>query len=346
MPIVDGSMRATPTPAGSSMAGRRGRAPSTTRSVATPVRVAEPVPVPQPERFVHVAHRGGRKVSFIPPLSGSRATEQDLASVLQDSTLCLSLASAAQVTVRTVSHGVPRLVSAPVDALASVQPDALLEVRRSVSYVGQRNYAGTIVAPTQWWAWRPAWCESLNERYHYLDLLLAHSVRQLATQCIRLEWRLSTGHRSHTPDALLLLEDGDRLLVDVTTTQRLKSAAARAVFALTAATCRELGWRYEVRSELAMQYQRNLSFLRTFAAVPAETLISCRKLLSQTPSPVGTDQLALVLGDGDRRRGLGLVWALIAAGDLHADLAEPLQPDTVLHHGRAGYVERPWVITA
>lgn len=339
MPILDGSAGAAAT----SVVASDSPTPLTPPAPSDTGTVPSPVPVPSPGKFVHVAHRGGRRTWYVSGVTGSRGSKEDLVATLQNSAQSQAVAAAATATVCVVDSGSRQQRTVALRGLAAAQPDALGDVRRSVSHVGQPNYAGTIVAPTESWAWRPAWCESLNERYHYLDLLTALPVRQMATQCMRFEWRLPSGIRTHVPDAFLFLEGERRVLVDVTTASRLESPPTRAVFALTAATCRELGWGYEVRPEMPLQRQRNLSFLRCFARASPTRLQQWRSAAGAVIFPVGVDQLARVLGDGDARRGLGPVWSLMAAGDVHADLSEPLQPDTALRRGRSGTSEYVWV---
>lgn len=342
MPILDGAMPPACIPsewdAGSSALPGAG---------APLLSIPAPTPVDDPGRFMSVAHRGGRATSFIPSVGGRAAPVDDLVAVLHDLARRESVASSAHVTVRTFLGGkMPAPLTVPLDGARTAEPDALCDVRRSVSYVGQQNYAGTVVTPTQWWAWRAVWCESFNERYNYLDLILERGARQVATQCMRLEWRFPSGQRTHVPDAFVLLHDGTRLLVDVTTTKRLEDPAARAVFALTAQTCAALGWEYEVRTELPLQRQRNLSFLRTFQSCPPALVSRARAALNAVSLPSQIHIAAKTLGDGDLTAGLQLVWVLLAAGDIHCDLSLPLAPDTHVRRGRRGTMDfrREWVV--
>lgn len=304
------------------------------------------VDVDDPSGLMTVAHRGGRRVSFIPPVSGPRASWEAVSRAATQPRRYRELVESASITCRVVDDGRrSRIVHHSAIELSDIEPDALLDVRRPTSYVGQSNFVGTITAPSDHWEWRAVWCESLLERSHYHDLLIALPVRQLATQGLRLEWYTPTGVRYHVPDALALLADGTRLLCDVTTLKRFESPRVRSVFDLTAATCEFIGWDYEVRVEMPAQRARNVRFLRAFRQLesPRDERARARWRNAQISVPVQIHPLARSLGDGDVRRGLIRVWHLLSEGMVHADLSCHLRPETLVYPGRSGRSSEGWV---
>lgn len=116
-------------------------------------------------------------------------------------------------------------------------------VRRAASFRGQRNFPGW------WWAatsGRHVGFESWLERDHLMLLDFDRQVVGFASQPFWIEWPdpQSPGRvRRHAPDVFARRADGTGVVIDVRPDERIKPADAQA-FAVTAAGCRAVGWRY------------------------------------------------------------------------------------------------------
>ena len=208
-----------------------------------------------------VPHRLGRRTNFIPPLDGRPAKWADVIDSVADSDQLASLAATTTATILTTgSDGHAVIATADVDAMKSLVPDQLVGVRRPASHKGMTNYISRVTVPTEQHDARAVWCESFNELSHLRDLLLTNRPAQVATQPLRLEWVLPSGVRSHIPDFLTRLADGQMTLVDVTTNSKVEDPRVRAILKLTKATAEAVGWAYQVRTELPPQRVRNLNF--------------------------------------------------------------------------------------
>lgn len=301
-----------------------------------------------PSQVVDVAHRGGRRTSFIPPLTGPRAPWDAALRTLNDPIQRGDIAARARATIRwltTEGQSIVRGVS--LQELGDLVPDELLAVRRPPSFVGQQNYISVMAAPTRSGEPRAVWCESFAELAHARDLLLGYDVEQFVTQPFRLEWTFPTGGlRVHVPDLLIRTRDQQVLVVDVSTQQRVANPKARAMFALTHATCEALGWRYELRTKMSPQRVRNVQFVYSFCALEPVRSQHWRHVLHGLNGGLTIHRLAIALGAGAWMAGLPGVWWLLARGAVSANLSDPLRPDSVLLNGRMGTPSADWLVLA
>ncbi|WP_340537871.1 hypothetical protein [Nocardioides sp. GXZ039] len=295
---------------------------------------------------VTVAHHKGRRLLFIPELGSRRASWNAVTTLTGGLSEIAQIASSVSATLRRFDATYDRAWVENVDAtgLRAVTPDELVEVRRPVSYVGMGRYIGTVVVPTTWADPRAVWFESFNERHHYLDLLLGGAVSQMSTQSLRLEWPTADGIRVHYPDAFLLIGTR-RLLVDVTTTRRVSDERAMSTFRLTSATARELGWEYQLLTEMPPQRARNLRFLRACQSAGPAVAAAWAAVSERSGWPRQLDRLAHDLADelGDWGTGLGAAWHLLATAQLHTDLDNPIRPETWIDTRQEKQVQ-PWRI--
>lgn len=293
---------------------------------------------------VTVAHHKGRRLLFIPQLGSRRASWDSMMTLAGRSDEITQIASSVSATVRRYDATYDRALVDTVEAagLRVLEPDDLVEVRRPVSYVGMGRYIGTVAVPTTWPNARAVWFESFNERHNYLDLLLGGAVSQMSTQSIRLEWATPHGLRVHYPDAFLLI-DGRRLLVDVTASRSADDDRAMSTFRLTAATAKALGWEYELLTEIPPQRARNLRFLRACRSASPDVAGAWAAVRDRRAWPRQLDRLAhdLAAELGDWTSGLGAVWHLLATARIHADLNNPIGPETWVNTRREEQ-PRPW----
>lgn len=172
---------------------------------------------------------------------------------------------------------------------------------------------------------RAVWCESFNEQEHLRDLLLTRSPAQVSTQCLRLEWVLPSGVRSHVPD--FLLRWGKRnTMVDITTQTKFDDPRLLAILRLTRATCAALGWAYQVRTELPPQRTRNVNFLRACSRDIGQDRVTSTRALRQSIGPVDVQRASEILGGG--AHGYARLWDLLAHSHVFLDLDEPIDRDT------------------
>lgn len=301
------------------------------------------------EEWTEVAHRGGRKGNYLPELQGQRAPAEEVVHTVADADDLAAVASSAQASVRLVDLG-GRVQTSTVrmKEFSGLHPDRLLAVRRSTSYVGQRNYVSTVVAPSDQSGHRTVWVESFNERAHAHDILVCHDVTQLVTQMCRFEWVFpSGGLRTHVPDFLYRRRDGQMVMVDVSVGERLeKDPLVLAVFMLTRATCRLMGWGFELRLEMPRQRVRNVQFIASYRnsdALRGDQWIATAETVT---APTPAYSVAERLGAFSNRSDGHALWWVMSRGLLHADFSEPLRPDSTVYPGRAGTPDQAWVFNA
>lgn len=246
----------------------------------------------------------------------------------QDAAVARQVALSSSVTIREVDlvSGRDRQKTCDVQRAATLTPDVLAEVRRPVSYQGMRNYIGRMALPSVDREAHAGWFESRNEQENYRDLLLTCPVSQMSTQPMRLEWPFASGVRTHVPDALYVTVDGVVTLMDVTRRARVDNGEARAVFVLAQATAIALGWRYELRAELAAQHQRNVSFVYAHRHAPPERAAGWAQAARALPETCTVQHAAAALGES--RPDHGALWHLVASRQLFVDLTAPIRIDS------------------
>lgn len=273
-----------------------------------------------------VPHRLGRRTSFIPALEGKAAQWADVMDVSTDVDRTPEVAEAATATVLlTGGDHRPSVTTADVGALAQLEPDRLLAVRRPVSHQGMRNYISRAVVPSELGP-KAVWCESFNELSHLRDLLLTTRPTQVTTQPCRLEWVFSSGVRSHIPDFMLRYSDGRTLLVDVTTESKVEDPRLLAILRITRVTAESMGWTYEVRTELPAQRVRNINFIHAGRRDVRQDRVAATRLLRSASGSVDIQRASELLGGPPQ--GYARLWDLVAHGFVHLPLDEVLDTDT------------------
>ncbi len=224
-----------------------------------------------------------------------------------------------------------------------LKPAVLACARQPSSHVGMPNYVGLVQVPAINGERRSTWFESLNEWHHFMDVQLTRPVVSMVAQPARVVWRFSRGIREHWPDALVEVEGGRRILIDVTRRQRLDEAKALAIFTLTAETAAAAGWEYQVRTEMPPQRARNLRWLWAHRCedVPA----GWNELVASRPSePCTVDDAAQQLGGGPV--GWTRLWRLVAHQMAWLDLNRPLTlASEVRWHNPSGKDQPSWIVT-
>lgn len=289
------------------------------------------------------SHRRGRKTNFTLPATGKRATAEDFSNTAADDNASIDVARSAVFAVRLLDPAGkdPEIGLLSGKELAETPITSLMPVRRPPSFRGMRNYIGRLSFVGSGDS-DSVWFESLNELGHWRDLLVSARVTHMTTQPFRIDWQLTTGRRSHWPDAVLRLDDGSTLMVDITTRRKLASASAVRQFALTATTARVLGWRYELRTELPGQRVVNLSALWSCRHADPEVhsalLTAAQTLYLPRQLEHVVTRLAAIVD------GYWAVQHLLANGDLWADLDQPITPRTLVHQYPTPPGRAPWQI--
>lgn len=272
--------------------------------------------------------RGGRFVSRLPDLLGIRCPWDVAAAIVADDEKCGRVAEATGISFIRRDSGLPSQL--PLSAAARLSPDALDLVRVPSAHVGMPNYIGVLVVPDGAHGRRGVWFESFNEMHHLLDIMITRRAASIVTQPLRLEWRFAgRGVREHTPDILVRHDDDRILLVDVTRADKVaKDPALLTVLALTAETCRRLGWGYEVRTELPPQRCRNLRALAGYLPdeqVRAHDSTVCLPVRDR----VRLGDIASLTGGAPPSREA--ILRALAAGTVHVDLDQPIDRWSFLH---------------
>lgn len=124
-------------------------------------------------------------------------------------------------------------------------------------YKNQRNYQSRYYfSGTR----EHVWCESLLERQMLEQLDFRQDIVAIASQPMQMRFADGT---KHVPDFFALHADGRQVLYDVKPLSRVNEKAVTQ-FANTKATCRVIGWDYEVLTEREPQYTLNVHWLAHF----------------------------------------------------------------------------------
>ncbi len=130
-------------------------------------------------------------------------------------------------------------------------------IRKGNAYPRQRNYHGYFWMST---TGRHVWHESLLERQCLMWLDHTADLRAVASQPAKF---IAANGDVHYPDLLVLDARGIQTMYDVKPSSRI-NAKARAQFEWTRRVCVNVGWDYEVLTELPHQYGVNLNWLANF----------------------------------------------------------------------------------
>ncbi len=175
--------------------------------------------------------------------------------------------------------------------------------------------------------------ESRLEYVHLLIADLRRDVNGLLTQPFRLHWKEGERSVSHVPDALLLLSDGSREVLNVTVEERRLRPDVALRLRGAQRACRSLGW----RSRLAV-------------GAPSSVLThNIRLLAGCRREPIGADVVlpaarravdgALTIAELERQADEPMLMRpallhLLAVGELECDLEKPLTLATVLRRAQ------------
>lgn len=199
-------------------------------------------------------------------------------------------------------------------------------------YKGQRHYSG--------WYW------SATENDHVIyeslmelaALLLADfdiAVHKIVAQPFHLVAHVNGKEREHTPDYLLVTDDGP-VVLDVMRAERLSQPKAQFMCAWTRQVLEYLDWRYEVVTELEPTMLANVRFL---AGYRREWLINAEILgefRSRAKDLVGSsvDCAEKQIADGRRPLVRSALLHLLWRQEFTVDLNSPLSRSTILEEPR------------
>lgn len=148
----------------------------------------------------------------------------------------------------------------PLARCGGVRFEDVVPVRAFPMFKGQRNFPG------RWWSstvGRHVGYESWLERDHVMLLDFDPAVVGLASQPFWLSWPGASGVRRHLPDYFVRVEDGTGLVIDVRPDERVKDRDAEA-FAVTAAACQTVGWRFRRVGVVESVFAANVRWLSRY----------------------------------------------------------------------------------
>jgi len=212
-----------------------------------------------------------------------------------------------------------------LDVLWSVPFERVLPVRGFSSFKGQRNFSG-------WW-WlattgEHVGFESWLERDQLMMLDFDRDVVAVSSQPFWLSWRDGARRRRHAPDYFARSADGSALVMDVRPDDRIPSEDAEA-FAVTAAACELVGWRYLRVGAVDAVFAANVRWLagyrhRRFGVGERAELL---RGVFATPRPLAEG--VAVAGDGLAL--LPVLFHLLWSGVLVTDaVVAPLGADSII----------------
>lgn len=288
--------------------------------------------VPYQPRVIVSARRGRRTLFARPP--SPRGSLLDLIQIMRwHPAERADLAATCQLTA------LPRgevLTMNPTD-LAEFPLRELEPIRRPPSHAKMRNFVGLYAVRSDEGNYMVQH-ESLLEAAHLRELDFAGQ-RDLNTQSVRLDWRLPTGKvLSHYPD-FIVRSAGRTTIVDVSDESKLNEVERIAVFDLTALTCAQVGWNYEVGTDEVLVPARrfNLRYLSAF-----------RDELRNEPErpesgPWPKSFWGLVEAEGGGTRGAARAAARLWRREIAIDLSQLLDDTSPLVPAPVATPRRPWV---
>ncbi|WEV29550.1 TnsA-like heteromeric transposase endonuclease subunit [Streptomyces sp. 71268] len=159
-------------------------------------------------------------------------------------------------------------------------------------------------------------------RLHLMLLDRDPRVQGLSSRPLELRWRAPEGMRTHVPQVMLRLTDGQGVLADCTAAGEL-SGRQRSLAAVVGEVCAAVGWRYWVLGPVDPVYRRNVTWLAGYRhpryRAGQQLAAALREsFASRTP-----------LWEGVRRTGdpmvvLPALFHALWAGQLSADLGAPM----------------------
>ncbi|WP_306970382.1 TnsA-like heteromeric transposase endonuclease subunit [Streptomyces afghaniensis] len=184
---------------------------------------------------------------------------------------------------------------------------------------------GKRMAPGWWWSattGRLVHYGSGAMRLHLMLLDRDPRVQGLASRPLELRWRAPDGVRTHVPQVMLRLADGQGVLADCTARGEL-SGRQRSLAAVVGEVCAAVGWRYWVLGPVDLVYRRNVTWLSGYRHPRYEAGQQVAAALRE--SFAGRTPL----WEGMRRAGdpmvvLPALFHALWAGRLSADLGAPM----------------------
>ncbi|MDG4755787.1 TnsA-like heteromeric transposase endonuclease subunit [Micromonospora sp. WMMD718] len=221
----------------------------------------------------------------------------------------------------------------PLLRCSGVRFEDVAPTRAFAMFKGQRNFPG------RWWSSTVAGhvgYESWLERDHVMLLDFDPAVVGIASQPFWLSWPAAGGVRRHLPDYFARVDDGTGLVIDVRPDERIKARDAEA-FAVTAAACEAVGWRFRRVGVVESVFAANLRWLSRYRhpRCGRREDVTARLLeVFAQPTPLfeGAERV------GDRLLVLPVLFHLLWQQVLTADLTGALlTPATVVHGSGASW---------
>ncbi|MEV4826844.1 TnsA-like heteromeric transposase endonuclease subunit [Micromonospora sp. CA-248260] len=221
----------------------------------------------------------------------------------------------------------------PLTRCGGVRFEDVAPARSFAMFKGQRNFPG------RWWSSTVVGhvgYESWLERDHVMLLDFDPAVVGIASQPFWLSWPAGDGVRRHLPDYFARVDDGTGLVIDVRPDGRIKARDAEA-FAVTAAACSAVGWRFRRVGAVESVFAANVRWLSRYRHPRCgrrEDVTARLVEVFDQPTPLFEGAARA----GDRLLVLPVLFHLLWRQVLAADLAGALVgPATVVHVARP-----PW----
>ncbi|MDG4750410.1 TnsA-like heteromeric transposase endonuclease subunit [Micromonospora sp. WMMD718] len=249
-----------------------------------------------------------------------------------DSAAAVGVVDAADFLVEFVGEG-GELRCEPLTRCAAVRFEDVAPARSFAMFKGQRNFPG------RWWSSTVAahvGYESWLERDHVMLLDFDPAVVGIASQPFWLCWPAGDGVRRHLPDYFVRVEDGTGLVIDVRPDERIKARDAEA-FAVTAAACSAVGWRFRRVGVVESVFAANVRWLSRYRHPRCgrrEDVVARLVEVFAQPTPLfaGAERA------GDRLLVLPVLFHLLWQQVLSADLTGALLGSaTVVHVSRPSW---------
>jgi len=197
-------------------------------------------------------------------------------------------------------------------------------IRTGNRYPQQRNYHG--------YYWHSAartqlWHESMLERSILMWLDFAEDIVAIATQPFTMLFADGT---EHVPDFIALHADNRQVVYDVKPRDRINDRAA-AQFQKTKAVCDEVGWGYEVHTELSDPLAANLAWIQMFRhprfypGLPA-----VQQLTDAVTEPAPLNAVAAMLPGLTLGNARAAIYHLVWERVLDVDLTQPLSNSALI----------------
>jgi hypothetical protein len=215
-------------------------------------------------------------------------------------------------------------VRCALDVAANIAFEHVRPVRSFPSYKGQRNYPGLYYAATMD---AHVEFESWLERDEAMALDFSPEVVAFAAQPFWLFWPDTDRVRSHAPDFFARDVDGAGIVVDCRPAERIKPRD-EAIFDATRRACELIGWQYRLVTGHDPVWLANVRWLAGYKhSRHFQDVVVARLLATFTKAQPLLEGVAKV---GDPIAVLPVLYHLLWTGRLRADLADLLQPESLI----------------